>query len=141
MRWSRLLLLMAVASYRPVAVRAEMPQDSPRGVYRSNDNGATWSPVRDGIPVGTRIDALAVTRTALFAGTDGRGIYRSSDSGASWVEANEGIPAGSSVTAIVTQGDLVLAGTKRAGVFTSRDQGQTWASAHSGLTDRKILSL
>src|SRR5262245_36714808 len=134
MRWSRLLLLTAVASYPPVAVRAEMPRDSPRGVYRSNDIGATWSPARDGIPVGTRVDALAATRTTLFAGTEGRGIYRSSHSGASWVEANEGIPAGSSVTAIITKGGLVIAGTKQAGVFTSTDQGQTWASAHAGLT-------
>jgi hypothetical protein len=45
------------------------------GVYRSADNGATWTPVSSGMPTGTRVWSLAAGSVSLFAGTDS-GIWR-----------------------------------------------------------------
>src|SRR5438046_8385482 len=53
------------------------------GVFRSSDNGATWTPVNTGL-TSTDIHALATNSAGdLFAGTFG-GAFRSTDNGDTW---------------------------------------------------------
>ncbi|MBI5652215.1 MAG: AAA family ATPase [Chloroflexi bacterium] len=52
-----------------------------RGVYRSEDNGASWSAASDGLTIAD-VPALAIdpeTPTAIFAGTNGNGVMRGED--------------------------------------------------------------
>ena len=52
-----------------------------RGVYRSEDNGASWRAANDGLTL-TDVPALAFdpeTPTAIFAGTNGNGVARGED--------------------------------------------------------------
>ena len=50
--------------------------------YRSTNNGTTWTPIPDGLPVNTAIEALGANSTNLFAGTNERGVWRRALSGA-----------------------------------------------------------
>jgi len=62
---------------------------SGNGVFRSNDNGNSWTAV-DGLPV--PVSALVVNGSNLFAGT-ASGVYRSTDNGSYWTKtANKGLP-------------------------------------------------
>ncbi len=46
------------------------------GVYRSNDNGDTWSQINSGL-TNTSVQALAINSNGdIFAGTDGGGVFR-----------------------------------------------------------------
>ena len=59
-----------------------------RGLVRSADGGATWTPSNTGLPAGRRCEThFAFDRrraTTIFAATGSRGIYRSEDAGMSW---------------------------------------------------------
>lgn len=59
------------------------------GVFRSTDNGSSWTAVNSGMPSG-EVGALAVSGTSLFAGTVW-GVFRSTDDGASWTAVNTGL--------------------------------------------------
>src|SRR5438552_13578656 len=60
------------------------------GVWRSTDNGATWTPVNTGL-TSMIVDVVAVSGTDLYAGTNGGGVFRSVDDGATWTATNTGL--------------------------------------------------
>ena len=67
------------------------------GLYRSNDNGASWTKLTvnasDGaIPTSLRIDPQ--TPSTLYAGFLGKGVFKSTNGGASWCPLNPGLDGG-----------------------------------------------
>ena len=63
-----------------------------RGLWRSEDGGAAWQPVGDGIAYG-EVMAVAVSplerangHGVVWAGTEPSALFRSEDGGATWVE-------------------------------------------------------
>jgi hypothetical protein len=50
------------------------------GVYRSTDNGATWTPINAGL-TNLEVRTLALNASEIiFAGTNGSGVFRSVES-------------------------------------------------------------
>jgi hypothetical protein len=83
------------------------------GVFRSTNNGATWSPANAGLPANTVVRALIVDRATLFAGTQGAGVFRSNDHGGHWLRVGTA-PAGShAVTALAVRGTQLYAGIEQ----------------------------
>lgn len=59
------------------------------GVWKTIDNGATWTSASAGLPVGTSVSSVAIdptTTTTLYAMLNGAGIYKTTDGGASWTK-------------------------------------------------------
>jgi uncharacterized protein (TIGR03437 family) len=125
------------------------------GIYRSTDNGVTWSEANTGLPVGEARDvrSLLASGGAIFAGTNGAGIYRSLDNGVTWSQINSGSLNRWSVSSLVKSGETIFAGTGSfvrdgnlilgSGIFRSSDNGATWGAANIGLPDvsRTVTSL
>lgn len=101
------------------------------GVYRSQDDGATWSHV--GL-AGKTVRACAVTPdgSILVGDRGGTGVYRSVDNGDTWQPVNAGLTNGSVRRFEVSSTGYVFVGT-RDGVFRSLDGGMTWTAANSGI--------
>jgi photosystem II stability/assembly factor-like uncharacterized protein len=120
-----------------------------RGVYRSDDAGASWSAANAGLPA-FRIQTIAIdpaSPSTLYAGTltpDGVasvGIFKSTDGGASWTAINEGLidpltgisPLDVWSLAIDPKNPkTILAGSRFSEIFKSVDGGQTWQSKTLG---------
>lgn len=69
------------------------------GVYRTTDNGSTWTkplngPFQSSVGSGYA-ECFTIDGNTIWAGTNGSGIFRSTDEGASWVEVNLGQSVGS----------------------------------------------
>lgn len=122
------------------------------GVFRSSDNGATWTASGAATFSGVRITKIATDGTDIFVATEVRNlstidtvetpsecIYRSSDNGATWTAISNGLPRNVgeifSLTVVKTTFDTRLyALSNRDGVFVSTDAGKTWNSFNQGLT-------
>jgi hypothetical protein len=101
------------------------------GLHRSTDAGETWQPVL----VGSRVLSVAVSGTAVLAGTETDGVLRSEDGGRTWVGANAGlldlaVLALALSPAFETDGVAFL-GTA-SGVYRSRNGARAW---RAGVTD------
>jgi hypothetical protein len=111
------------------------------GVYTSNDGGAIWSAVNNGL-LHVDVTCLAATSDAsptLVVGTATGGIYTSVDSGASWTATTLGLSS-NAVSALATGGSSVYAALGE-GVRVSSDAGMHWASTGTALPVSKVTCL
>ncbi len=118
------------------------------GVFRSQDNGATWASLNEGLTHRSVI-SIAVDPSdsrIIYAGTEGGGLFKSTDAGGSWTAKNEGLrPRGQRFWAIsvwsvaidparpsqIYSGvESVMASTPQpdfpGGIFKTVDGGETW---------------
>ncbi|MEX1140419.1 MAG: hypothetical protein WEF53_13825 [Bacteroidota bacterium] len=102
------------------------------GVYRSTNNGASWTQVNAGLTAASNlldVRSLAISTNGaggadFFAGTAGDGVFLSTDSGSSWTQVNAGLTA-NSVFSIFVKGTDIFLGTDQ-GVFLSTNGGRAW---------------
>lgn len=106
------------------------------GVYRSSDDGRSWSSRIDGL-ADLAITSLTVDSTFMYAAT-ADGIYRSTNDGGGWVRT-EGTSSLQSFTVLTTQRAMVFAGSPNGGVYSSTDYGEHWDT--SGLSTQGIALL
>ncbi len=109
------------------------------GVFRSTDNGGTWTAVNAGMegiyPYACFVEALAVNGTSLSVGT-GSGVFRSTDSGTNWTAVNSGL-SNTNVQAIAVLGTDLFAKTND-GVYRSTDNGTLWTPVNYGIEDKAV---
>jgi uncharacterized repeat protein (TIGR02543 family) len=110
------------------------------GVFRTMDNGSTWTPVNSGLPVDVRIGdkALVSSGGILLTGPQASGVYKSTDNGDSWSSANTGLPNGCSIKAFIVYGSNIFAGTDKYGVYVTSDNGANWTAVNSGISNNEI---
>jgi len=113
------------------------------GVYRSVNNGTSWTFASTGIPTGNlgmgygRITGLAKIGSTLYASQAKHGMYKSVNRGDSWVQVNTGL-ADTNMLAVYSKGDTLFAGSVNAGIFTTTNGGNSWTSVNNGLADGPV---
>ena len=97
-----------------------------RQAYRSDDGGATWSGVFDGMVLDSEVFTLTPGREPgeIWASTCGW-VYRSENLGGSWKRYQEGLSERRTPSFAVLPDGRLLAGTV-AGAYFSADGGLTW---------------
>ncbi len=91
----------------------------------------------------TTVNALAVSGTNLFAGTNGgvplSGVFRSTDDGVNWTRVITGL-SNNNVYALAVSGANLFAGVYD-GVYLSTNNGSNWTAVNNGLAYTYVLSL
>jgi hypothetical protein len=95
-----------------------------RGVLRSTDSGATWSPVITGIDSAWVVRFDPLQPATAYAGTQADGFYKSVDEGKTWLAQSHGLNS-MDVRSIAVDSGLLLAGTAH-GVYYSSDGAGSW---------------
>lgn len=141
-----------LARSAPVAYAAVYPDR----VYRSADNGATWTLVAEGLagntanpaaermPVLTALAIDPVDPDLVYAGFDRGGMMVSRDGGRSWtIMASAMAPEASisDIEADPAHPGVVYASARDSGVQYSTDGGVAWILANRGLSTRAVVDL
>ena len=93
-------------------------------VYKSADNGATWTHCGNGLPSDlTFIYRMVASGNNIVAATD-EGVYYSSDDGSSWHPAN--IPA-TDIQDMAIGGNYIYSIVQSYGIYKSADNGVNWS--------------
>jgi photosystem II stability/assembly factor-like uncharacterized protein len=133
---------LAASPSRPAVVYAGV---TPGGVYRSADNGATWTFAGTGLGPDSSACHLAVDPVrpnVVWAGT-GTGLFKSENSGTSWVlrgPSFHGFKAIAAVAVDPKHPSTILAALQvYSPLFRSQDGGATWTAAGPRTQGTSIL--
>jgi hypothetical protein len=107
-----------------------------QGVFRSADNGATWTQKSSGI-TDLRTSGIIYTQGYVIVVTPS-GVFRSANQGDTWETAGLEQKDVRCVAAI--QGVLV-AGTNGEGIYRSVDLGKNWVAANTGLSSSNFRAI
>ncbi|MGI8628020.1 MAG: WD40/YVTN/BNR-like repeat-containing protein [Geodermatophilaceae bacterium] len=126
------------------------------GVYRSDDQGESWTSIAEGLPgdfgfnmvvhphdPGTVYILPLVADMQRFAPEGRCRVYRSRDAGQTWEELSKGLPDQQFYATVMRDAmcadDLpttgIYFGTRSGSVFASADEGKSWAEIASHLPD------
>ena len=96
------------------------------GVYRTTNNGATFTTLNNGLGTAINITGLSLVDTTFYAGTTA-GLYRSTDRGANWTKVTANGVVGS-IYSVVKLGTTLIAATPSSGIYYSTDGGAIWTA-------------
>jgi len=140
---------------RDSAQPARLYAQNHHGVYRSDDNGGSWTSIADGLPTdfgftvvthpsrGDTLWLIPITADGERVPPGGQlQVQRSSDAGASWVTCSAGLPAPSytcvlrdAAAADTNEPAGVYFGTRNGEVYASGDEGESFARIAEQLPD------
>jgi photosystem II stability/assembly factor-like uncharacterized protein len=99
------------------------------GVYRTTDNGASWTQVYQGNTLNV---FTASNGYVYYIGFVPGGLYRSTDNGDTWNQLTNGISGGISDLAIASDNTLYAVDAGN-GIYRSDDSGDSWVLADNGI--------
>ncbi len=102
------------------------------GVYRSTDDGISWSLFAVGL-INKDINSLFVSDTTIFAATN-KGLYRSTDNGNTWDNRQNGL-VNLAINSFAKSETTIFAATNK-GLYRSTDNGNMWQV--TGFADQYI---
>ena len=108
---------------------------SAHGIFKSSDNGITWSASNSGV-ADKSVFSLVANASFIFAGTDS-GVFRSQNNGATWQAANQGIEQ-KFVYCFLFANGFLFAGTS-GGLYKSADNGSSWSDANGNALTSSII--
>ena len=107
-----------------------------RGVFGSNDYGASWNPYHTGLMSLGMLGLSVIDSSIVVVGT-GNGIFRSTDGGGSWTDCRTAMMPATTHTFAMDQSGFLYSENQWynewAGVYRSQDSGKTWTNV-SGAT-------
>jgi len=139
--WTQMNNLQSTFTIRSFAINGTSLFAAGSGIYRSNDNGLTWTNSFSGLGQ-TDVSVITNVGNKLYAGTYGPygGINISTNNGSSWSLVNIGI-AEPFIYDIAGYGKNIFASFRGNGIFRSTDNGVTWLQSNNVLLPYQIYSL
>ncbi len=94
-------------------------------VYKSIDNGDTWSEVFR-VPGNYPVRSMVENTSGIFIGTDGDAVYITTDKGGTWSKTSIGISNSFVDAMLVASNGNILAGGRAFNTAVSTDKGKSW---------------
>ena len=156
--WEQLAMPAGVTVIRALTLSPEYSDDGTillgagqgAGLFRSLDEGASWTPVTTGLPASTLPQEFLFSPDYLsdqrvFLADRLSGFYVSNDGGVSWVPSNAGLDDvvlhALAMSPDFAADQTLLAGTETLGLYRSSDGGATWSASNTGLPTNLPLNV
>ena len=115
---------------------------SDAGIFRSQDNGASWTYQVDGFKI-SRVKTLGgFSDGTILAGTESNGFFRTTNDGMVWVPSNTGLTNLGIRVMVMDPNSVIFAGISGlSGVARSMDQGNSWEIVKNGFIGSNVAAI
>ncbi|MBI1228022.1 MAG: hypothetical protein GC192_22510 [Bacteroidetes bacterium] len=110
-------------------------------MFRSEDNGHSWTPIGEGLPDNLMITHLGKLGNRLVLATANHGAFLSNPGNASWQQLNTTSLPGKHITSLQVSEGNIYVGVNKKGLFVSKDSGKTWNSLSFNLEYERVKSI
>jgi hypothetical protein len=101
------------------------------GIYKSTNNGATWSAANTGIDIMSNVYSIIADNGTVYATLYGNGIYQCKDSGSAWTLAAMSTQL---VNPLLKAGDYLYVGDNNSRVYSFTNSGAAgWTLVSTGI--------
>jgi photosystem II stability/assembly factor-like uncharacterized protein len=126
-----------ISSVAPAGIGTYVVGTMSSGIYRTTDNGVSWSsvatlPAAPGRSTYDGVNAMTAKGSEIYASGYGAGIYRSVDGGVSWSARNGGLPNLLTIGITVDSAGGLIASLVSDGLYRSTNGGESWGKLDVG---------
>jgi hypothetical protein len=89
-------------------------------------------------PIGGTVNALVISGSNIYAGTQNTGVFLSTNNGTNWTV--KGL-TGMEITSLAVSGSTIFAGANYNGVYLSTNNGSNWTAVNTGLNGQYIRAI
>jgi hypothetical protein len=125
------------AIWSMAAIGSTLLAGTKEDVYRSSDNGSTWTELKAGIPANAIVTSIIASGDSFLAGTDTAGVLTMPKAGTNWTTVGS-VLANAHISQLAVLDTRLFAVTPD-GVFVSSNDGSSWTADTSGLGDVNCL--
>ncbi len=115
--WGDMGSLVILSSLRMIGTKLFLVTAGPAQIFRSTDNGDTWTPCKPGLPEEVRVTGLVERGSNLIASTWSHGVFLSTDKSATWKAINSGLTEGVTGVSITLSDKYLFAVTTYNDIF------------------------
>ncbi len=111
------------------------------GLFRSDDDGATWYSYSSGLPAKRSVAGITFSSAGALCAVSQFGAFRRAPTASSWAPSSSGI-TGSQVNSLAyapSNSAVLYAGLQGQGLFRSTDSGTSWS--YAGLRGQDVSSV
>ncbi|MDP1675787.1 MAG: T9SS type A sorting domain-containing protein [Bacteroidota bacterium] len=102
------------------------------GVFKSTNNGITWSRINNGLKENISGLSIYAKDSTIFLGTNYQGLFTSNNEGGEWKIDTSGLPKDLGVYSFLSIDSTVIIRPYR-GLYISFDNGKTWSERNGNL--------
>ncbi|MFZ1518094.1 MAG: T9SS type A sorting domain-containing protein [Ignavibacteriaceae bacterium] len=108
------------------------------GAFRSEDGGANWTVINDGLNNSRPLCYCINNEDKLFAGAIGGKIFYSTNRGDNWIDLSFNFPNYDINCIAVNSSNDVYVGTSDGGIYLLQNNENSWVPMNNGLTSLSI---
>ncbi|MCF8247191.1 MAG: hypothetical protein K9J37_19430 [Saprospiraceae bacterium] len=110
-------------------------------MFRSDDNGRSWTPISDGLPENLAVSHMDTLGRQIVLGSNNFGVFLSDPERQSWQQLDTTSLPSNGITSLYVDRGNIYAGVYKNGIYVSNNVGKSWVSLNHNLGGERVKSI
>lgn len=110
-------------------------------IFRSDDNGHSWTPVSEGLPENLALSHMDTLGKQIVLGSNNYGVFISDPERQSWRQLDTTSLPDNGISSLYVDRGNIYVGVYKNGIYVSKNVGKSWVSLNHNLKGERVKSI